>query len=245
VTVVAGPLVALISATTSAIAPATAALAQELPGARLWNVVDDGLLSGAEGGVAMPPELVERMKRLIQYAVDGGADGILLTCSQLGFVSKLVDVPVPVDAPDDASFAEVLAGGFRTVVVVASLAGALSDTLARLEASAGAAGTTLHLEGVCVPSAAQPAAAGNSAQLAEALAAAIREPARQADAVLLAQFSLAPAAQILRQELGRPVLAGPVAAAKRLRGRLSHPETATASCAPVTRAPSTADRPAG
>ena len=98
-TVVAGPLVALISATTSAIGPATAAFEQELPGATLWNVVDDRLLSGAEGGVTVPPELVERMKRLIQYAVDGGADGILLTCSQLGFVSKLVDVAVPVDAP--------------------------------------------------------------------------------------------------------------------------------------------------
>jgi hypothetical protein len=245
VTVVAGPLVALISATTSAIGPATAAFAQELPGARLWNVVDDRLLSGAEGGLAVPPELVERMKRLIQYAVDGGADGILLTCSQLGFVSKLVDVPVPVDAPDDASFAEVLAGGFRSVVVVASLAGALSDTLARLNAAAGATGTTVCLDGVCVPGAAGPVAAGNSAQLATTLAAAIREPARQADAVLLAQYSLAPAAQILRQELGRPVLAGPVAAAKRLRGRLSHRGTAAASCAPVTRAPSTADRPAG
>jgi hypothetical protein len=245
VTVVAGPLVALISATTSAIAPATAAFAQEIPEARLWNVVDDRLLSGAEGGVAMPPELAERMKRLIEYAVDGGADGILLTCSQLGFVSKMVDVPVPVDAPDDASFAEILAGGFRSVLVVASLPGALSDTLARLDAAAGAAGTTLHLDGVCVPSAAGPVAAGNSARLATALAAAVREPARQADAVLLAQYSLAPAAQILRQELGRPVVAGPVAAAKRLRGRLSPPGTATASCAPATLAPSTADRPSG
>lgn len=242
------PRVALISATTSAIAPATAAFAQEFPEARLWNVLDDRLLADAEDSAGVTPELVRRMERLIGYAVAGGADGILLTCSQYGFVSRIVDTPVPVEAPDDASFADVLARGLRSVLVVASLRSALDDTLARLEAAVAAAGTRLRLDGIREPNAVALLAAGKPAQLASELAAAVQGRARRPDAVLLAQYSLAPAAEILQTMIGRPVLSGPVSAAKRLRARLMHladaSEGATALCALAPRAPSTADRPA-
>jgi len=214
------PRVALISATTSAIAPAAVAFAEEFPEARLWNVLDDRLLADAEDSAGVTPELVRRMERLIEYAVDGGAEGILLTCSQYGFLSRIMNTPVPVEAPDDASFADVLTRGFRSVLIVASLRSTLDDTLARLEAAAALAGTRLHLDGICEPNAVTFLAAGKSAQLASELAAAIRGRARRADAVLLAQYSLAPTAEILQTIIGRPVLSGPVSAARRLRARL-------------------------
>lgn len=229
------PRVALISATASAIAPATTAFTQEFPEARLWNVLDDRLLGDAEDSAGVTPELVRRMVRLIEYAVDGGADGILLTCSQYGFVSKIVDTPVPVEAPDDASFADVLARALSSVLIVASLPGALDDTRARLDAAVAAAGTRLRLDGICEPQAVALLAAGRPAQLASELAAAVQRRAHQPDAVLLAQYSLAPAAEILQTLIERPVLSGPVSAAKRLRGRLLHlaaaAEGATALCA--------------
>lgn len=229
------PRVALISATTSAIAPATAAFTQEFPEASLWNVVDDRLLADAEDSAGVTPELVGRMERLIEYAADGGADGILLTCSQYGFVSRIVDTPVPIEAPDDAAFADALARGLHSLLIVASLRSALDDTLARLEAAVAAAGTRLRLDGICEPNAVALLAAGKPAQLAAELAAAIQERAREPDAVLLAQYSLASTAEILQTMIGRPVLSGPVSAAQHLRRRLMHladaAEDPAASCA--------------
>jgi hypothetical protein len=238
----AGPLIALISATTSAIGPAAAAFAQEFPEARLWNILDDRLLSDAEDSSGVTPQLAARMERLIQHAVGGGAGGILLTCSQYGFVSRSVSIPVPIQAPDDAAFAEILAGGFGSVLIVASLPSTLADTTARLTAAGAEAGTPVQLDGICPADGAGLVAAGDYARLASTLNEAIRARAPEPDALLLAQYSLAPVAEILQPMTRTAVLSGAACAARRLRAELLHPANAVRSCASAPRGPSPAGR---
>lgn len=81
------PTVALIHATTAAIAPAAAAFADRFPEARLWNLLDDLLMTEADAAGGLTAPLRRRMRCLIAHAEDGGAAAILLTCSLYGPVA--------------------------------------------------------------------------------------------------------------------------------------------------------------
>jgi hypothetical protein len=212
------PNIALISATPAAIPPAAAAFASTIPEARLWNILDDRLLADATERGGVTPELADRMRRLIDHAVIGGADGILLTCSMYGFLARGAQVGVPVHAPDDAAFAEVIAGGYRHPLLVASLQGPLEDALRRFGEATRGRGAEIEVGGAVAPGAYDAALAGDQ----EALLAALEQACAggRADAVLLAQYSLSTVAGRLAERLGVPVLSGPGSAARALRAQL-------------------------
>ncbi|MFI6293565.1 hypothetical protein ACIBEJ_18385 [Nonomuraea sp. NPDC050790] len=197
--------IALISAVPAAIAPAVAGLADAFPEAEPWNLLDDKLLADAR---AAGPSA--RMSALIGYAVAAGAHGVLLTCSLYGAAARSAGQPVPVLAPDDAAFRQVAESGHRRVLAVASLEEALADSVARLSAAA---------PGVAVDGVVSPAAFGvaDRRELARALHDSCAPFAARVEAVVLAQYSLAPAAGVLAASLGLPVVSGPHAAAAALR----------------------------
>lgn len=213
------PRIALISATRSAIAPAVEAFQSRFPGAEVWNVLDDKLLADLETAGSMTPELEQRMHGLIRYAA-GAADGILLTCSQYGPIAGGAGVDVPVLAPDEAAFAEVVGGAYATVLVLASIDTSLDDTLARLQAAATQAGSPVRFVGIVSRDARAAADRDDREALATALVAAASAEPTATDAVFLAQYSLSPAAAALADALGVPVITGPDTAADRLRREL-------------------------
>ena len=207
--------IALISATPAAIGPATSALAAEFPAADVWNLLDDKLLADADERGGLGDDLAERMRRLIDHAVAGGADGILLTCSMYGPVARERDLELPVLAPDEAAFDELL--GYRTILVIASLESAMHDAVARLSAFLKPDAT---VRGVVSPEAFEATKSGDPDRLAALLAATARDHAAGTDAIFLAQYSLAPATTVVADATGVPVIAGPVSAAIRLRETL-------------------------
>ena len=218
------PLIALISATPAAIKPAELAIRTAIPAARIWNLLDDRLLVDAQEVGGVNEELRERMVRLIRYALDAGAEGILLTCSQYGAVARAIAVSepnVPILAPDDAAFQAVADGDFQRVLILASLESALADTTDRLGALLNRSGTT-ELIGRVTSEAVAAAGRGDAQTLAEILGGAIRESG-QVDAVLLAQYSLSIAQSKLEEQLGLPVFAGPNLAAELLASELKTP----------------------
>lgn len=210
------PKIALISATPLAIAPAAAAIGAAFPAGTVWNLLDDRLLSDArlEGGVTEP--LAARMDRLIESALAGGADGVLLTCSQYGSRADVRDVAadgVAVLSADGPLFAEAVALRPSRVLLVASLDTAAHDSGARLSAAFASAGVQSEIRPLVVPAAAQPL---KEDALIEVLGEAISAVDDAYDAILLAQFSLAPAANALADRFRVSVLDGPRAAAHRL-----------------------------
>ncbi|MFE9534523.1 hypothetical protein [Streptomyces sp. NPDC006691] len=227
-----GPRIALISAVPAAMAPAADALRTGFPEAQVWHLLDDRLLSDAAGAGGPTAPLRARMRRLIEHAVAGGADAVLLTCSLYGVVAQELDGEggraVPVLAPDAAAFERLASGGYQHVLVIASLEAALRDSMDRLRTALAHDAPTaggVEVSGVVVPGA---LAAGDLGALVEVLAGAASEPAATADAVFLAQYSLAPAAPGLAVALEVPVVSGPTSAAHALRAALLKGSCATA-----------------
>jgi Asp/Glu/hydantoin racemase len=123
---------------------------------------------------------------------------------------------VPVLAADDAAFADAASGGFGRMALVASLPLPLADARERFDAFLAARGARLDVVDVLADRAAGTADAG---AVADALEEALR--GIPVDAVLLAQYSISPAAAALQDRLGIPVLTGPARAAARMRAALT------------------------
>lgn len=209
--------IALISATPLAIAPATAAISAAIPNSTVWNLLDDRLLSDLTQQGEMTAPLAARMDILIESALAGGADGVLLTCSQYGVRADDRDPATDgaaVFSADGPLFEETVALAPASVLLVASLESAADDSTARLEGAFAAAGAAASIRSVVAPAAATPLAV---AELAAHLRAAISEVSDPYDVVVLAQYSLAPAAEVLRTHIAVPILDGPSVAASRLR----------------------------
>ncbi|WP_308491970.1 aspartate/glutamate racemase family protein [Microbacterium terrisoli] len=215
------PRIALVGAVAAAAPPAERAFAAEYPDAELWNLLDDRLISDALSAGEVTAELAERMTALIDYAIGHGAAGVLLTCSMYSPVAHAVAAraQVPVLASDDAAFADAAAGGFGRIALVASLAVPLADARARFDAFLAGHGDG-RLQVVSVLAARAAVVTGDAAAQAVAIAEALGETAG-IDAVLLAQYSISPAAAALSERLGIPVLAGPARAAARMRDLLA------------------------
>lgn len=222
-----GPLVALVGATLTAVSPTEGAFQREFPEARAWNLIDDRLLTEASEAGGLTARLSERMARLIRYAIEGGAEGVLLTCSMFGPVAHALDTEfsTPIHAADDAAFDAATGGDYHRILLLASRQEALHSALTRLATFQSERGFSVAVQGVLAPGSLEASLKDDTAALTDALAAATlagtAESAAQGqgkpDAVLLAQYSLAPAADHLADRVGLPVLSGPGVAARRLR----------------------------
>lgn len=215
--------IALIHATTAAIAPAAAGLAAEFPEAKPWNILDDQLLPDAAAAGGLTEPLEDRMRHLIRHAADNGAAAVLLTCSIYGPVAIAAHEPIPALAPDEAAFDAATTGEYARVAVVASFETAMADSLERFQAHAQQRGVSIEATGICVPDAFAPAAAGDTDAVAAAITAALS--GTDVDAIVLAQYSLAPAAAQIQAATGRQTFSGPHSAAARLRALLADDPT--------------------
>jgi len=209
------PRVALISAVPAAIPPATEALSERFPRAEVWNILDDRLLSDADAAGGLTPELRARMNQLIDHALMGGASSVLLTCSLYGEVARDYVSDVPVLAPDESAFDEIIAGRFESVLVVASFDSARDDSVARLRNALDSAGVSTAVLGQTIPAAMTATKSGDRSALVTALRDGLTN-VNGVSAIFLAQYSLAPAAVELAAAVRRPVLAGPISAATAL-----------------------------
>lgn len=214
-------VVAIVHATPAAMAPARAAFAERFPQAQLWNLLDDRLIVEAEAAGGLTPALRHRMRTLIGHAVDGGADAVLLSCSMYGpvAVEAAAGYPVPVLASDQALFesvAEHVEGGVRRVAVLGPIRAGVDDTVARLRdrlGSGDAVVTGTVVDGV-------HAAAGDPRRLEQPVVEAARRVQRDADVIVLGQFSISPAQPAVQAAVDVPVLSPTHLAADVLRARL-------------------------
>lgn len=211
--------VALISAVSAAIPPVQAAFQELYPDAELWNILDDRLLQDAAAS-GLTPALFERMNRLIDHAIAEGADAVLLTCSLYGPVATAAaeTTEIPVTGPDDAVFAEATSGHYSRIVLVSSAATPLSDSLERFTAVAD---SQVSVTGVVAEGGITASSTGDIDALSASIINAVRSSTDVPDAILLGQYSLAPAAHQVGTVLGIPALSGPHFAVRRLHEQLT------------------------
>ncbi|MFF2751186.1 aspartate/glutamate racemase family protein [Kitasatospora sp. NPDC058048] len=185
---------------------------REHPGLSLRHVVSEGLLARA---LAEGPEAVAGdIDRALAPAIAAGAAAVLCTCSTIGGVAEAraaaLGVPVlRVDRPMAAAAVAVAPGGGRAVTriaVIAALAGTLGPTTALVDEEAARSGRPVTVTAAVVDGAWDRFESGDRAGYLTAIAAAV-EAVDDADAVVLAQASMADAAQ--RTATAVPVLSSP------------------------------------
>ncbi len=205
------PHVTLIHALRHSPPPIEAAFARLWPEARLRNLLDDGLSAdlAAQGGLT--PAMTERFLALARYAVGSGTQAILFTCSAFGpcieaCAREFPDIPVL--KPNEAMIEDAVALGGR-IGLLASFAPTLASMPSEFPPE-------IALRPMLAEGALAALDAGEPARH-DALAAQAARSLRDCDAVALAQFSLARAADAVAAATGRPVLTTPDCAVRKLR----------------------------
>jgi hypothetical protein len=229
--------IALIHALKHSPAPIKAAFRALWPQPTLMNLLDDSLSADLARDGALTPQMTQRFLNLAHYAVGTGAQAILFTCSAFGPCIDAVKAQhphMPVLKPNEAMIEEATIGegmalgtkaqsktGTPHIGLMATFAPTLASMPPEFPASvilapkliAGAmaaldAGDTATHDDLAVRAAlelvSQQHAAGN----------------KPLDAIALAQFSLARAADAIEAATGIKVLTTPGSAVRKLRAML-------------------------
>lgn len=183
------------------------------PGSRRVHVVDAWLLATAVA-TGVTPEVEAAVLAHVRHLAAAGASAVLVTCSSIGEAAEAaaaqVDVPVlRVDAAmaRDAVARAAAPGARGRVAVLATLASTLGPTGRLVERAARAAGAAVQVDARVVDGAAAARDAGDGDRADDLVARAVAEAAAGADAVVLAQASMAGAAA--RAGVAVPVLTSP------------------------------------
>lgn len=209
--------IGLIHAVQVAIAPVNQAFAQQWPGAHCMNILDDSLSVDRATSADLTPAIHERINRLAHYAVDGGANAVLFTCSAFGPAIEASGrtLSVPVLKPNEAMFDASLDCGDQIGMLVsfqpsvASMRQEFEDLLRARDAKA-------KLDIICVPEAMAALTAGDGPRHDALLADAAAELSH-CNAIMLGQFSTARAKSAVEDATGKPVLTSPDTAVAALK----------------------------
>ncbi|MBV9561300.1 MAG: arylsulfatase [Bradyrhizobium sp.] len=207
--------IALIHALKHSIAPIEAAFAKLWPEAELMNLLDDSLSADLARDGRLTEGMTDRFLALGNYVAWTGADAILFTCSAFGPCIEAVaraQKPMPVLKPNEAMIEEAVKQGRRI-----GLLSTFPPTLASMPSEFP---PSVEL----VPKLAEGALAaldrGDRAEHDRLVAEAAKD-LRGCDVIALAQYSMAPAAAVVAEVSGRPVLTTPDSAVQKLKAALA------------------------
>jgi Asp/Glu/hydantoin racemase len=214
------PRIALIHATPVAIEPIVSAFQRLWPAARTTNLLEDSLSADLAAEGHLTDQMIERFVTLARYARGCGADAILFTCSAFApaIEAARAALDVPVLKPNEAMLDEALAAGTH-IGLIATFELSIPSLKAELEDLAKQKGVTLTIETRTVPAALAALLDGNSAEHDRLIAAAAAE-LDSCEALILGQFSMASAAEVIPRSNRRKVLTSPASAVIRLKQAL-------------------------
>jgi Asp/Glu/hydantoin racemase len=205
---------ALIHALRHSPAPVEAALRELWPEAEPFNLLDDSLSADVARQGGITPAMTARFVTLARYAAGTGARGILFTCSAFGpcieEAARAV-APLPVLKPNEAMIEE--AARYRRIGLLASFAPTLASMPREFPKG-------LELVPVLAEGALAALDAGDSAAH-DRLAVEAARRFHGVEAIALAQFSLARAANAVAAATGLPVLTTPASAVGKLKRLLA------------------------
>lgn len=215
------PRISLIHAVAVAIDPVVETFAADWPEAEVHSLLEDSLPGDLQEAGSIDDAMVDRFKRLADYAADTGADGVLFTCSAFGTAieaAAAAHAPLPVLKPNEAMFEEAMTQGAR-IGMIATFEPSIPSMAREFEEMAAAAGSSAKLETACVPDA-MTALRDGDADTHNRLVAGAVDTLADTDVLLLAQFSTAQARPAVEARYANPVLTSPGSAVRKLRALL-------------------------
>jgi Asp/Glu/hydantoin racemase len=203
--------IALIHALKHSLVPIESSFARLWPEATLMNLVDDSLSADLARDGHLTSGMTDRFLMLGRYAASTGADAILFTCSAFGPCIEAVareHAPMPVLKPSEAMVEQAAARGHRI-----GLLSTFPPTLASMprEFPSSVEVVTKLADGAMAA-----LDRGDRAEHDRLVAQASRD-LRDCDLIALAQYSMAPAAELVAEASGRPVLTTPDSAVLKLK----------------------------
>lgn len=178
------------------------------PGLRIAHVVREDLLADAQRGGAQDPVLAGRIRKAMHDAGATGAKVVVCTCSTIGGVAEAVESGEFKATRVDRAMADKAVTQGRPVLMAAALESTLAPTMELLKASAQHLGTNPGIKSIVARDAWAYFLAGDTAMYVEVIVDAIRRAGASSSVVVLAQASMAPAAQVL-EKLGITALSSP------------------------------------
>jgi hypothetical protein len=182
--------------------PTFAKLMQEVaPALRVTHLVHEDLLADAQRDGTEGEPLIARIERAMSDASASGAPVVVCTCSTIGGVAEAMETggsfkPTRIDR---AMADEAVKSG-RPVLLVAALESTLGPTTALLQASAKRLGTNPGIENLVVADAWRHFQAGDQASYIDTIVTAVSQAGSASKVVVLAQASMAPAADALAKK---------------------------------------------
>lgn len=213
------PRIALLHTGAVVIGPVMDLVTRELPGVTAINYLDDRIVADL-GDPDVSDSVPRRITALAEAAAEAGAQAIMLTCSSISELAAPVsaEVGIPILRIDEAMADEAVASGSR-ITVLATLPTTCGPT-SRLIAERGRkAGLTPVIRSVVVEGAFAAVASGDRPSHDRKIADAIYKAAEDSDVVVLAQASMASAAEDCHVEV--PVLTSLESGVKRLHRLLA------------------------
>jgi len=169
--------------------------------------VDSQLLARVVAA-GMTTDAVQAIQTAVRSLADRGARVVVCTCSTIGGVAEATPgVTAPVLRVDRAMAGQAVASG-RRILVAAALASTVTPTLDLLAEEARLQHRPLDVVPVFCDGAWEHFQRGDAAAYVASIAGSVRQLATPTDTVVLAQASMAPAADLLRQS-GLSVLSSP------------------------------------
>lgn len=209
-----------------------------LPGVRPLHVLDEPMLERIRRRGYRAPEDDERLAEHVAGAESIGANAVLVTCSSVSLSAGAIRsrARIPVFTIDDPMTRAAIRIGDR-IAVVATAATTLDPSRAMLELEGARVGRSPAIRLRFVDAALAALLAGDPATHDRLVVAAVREEARDADVVVLAQATMARVLDLIAERpVAVPVLASPqLALAEVRRGLESHEPAAQASAQPEVR----------
>ena len=206
--------IALIHALKHSIVPIEASFAKLWPDARLMNLLDDGLSADLARDGRLTDAMTERFLAIGRYVASTGVDAILFTCSAFGPCIEAVaaaHAPMPVLKPNEAMIEQAVAKG-RKIGLLSSFPPTLVSMPREFPAS-------VDLKPKLAEGAMAALDRGDRAEHDRLVVGASKD-LRDCDLIALAQYSMAPAADLVAKASGRPVLTTPDSAVMKLKAML-------------------------
>jgi len=167
------------------------------PRSRLVTLVDEALLDRARRFGLADPALVDAMRKRLDELADRDARSIVCTCSTIGGLAESIGAGLAVDVVRvDRAMAERAAAIGGSIVALAALESTVATTCDLIESVALSRGARVAVEARLVVGAWERFEAGDVAGYHALVADAVARVGNEADVVVLAQASMAQAADL-------------------------------------------------
>ena len=193
------------------------AFAQAAPEVELMDLLHDGLLTEVMRAGGLTPAIMRVLCRHVVSMADLGCDAVLAACSSVseGFDVARALVSIPVIKIDEAMADEAVRSAER-IAVVATVKTTLDPTARLIQRTGVERNRAVRLDIRLVPGAFEALVGGDAALHDQKVLAEVRDAARTADLVVLAQASMSRLLPVLGPDVRVPVLTSPGLAVQRV-----------------------------